>query len=425
MKGRSAAAALVEGIRKVSADWAKQRKAEERHASAQRHRMDRLLRVRTVSVKEAAFHVMEKAYTDASDNGVLPANARQIMYAARPDILRITGRDSFDDAYFTQQLLPGFVDLYPEVCADWDVVYDARGSFIEPHTDREVAIGTLEVRNYLQHRGVKKTELGGLREEPQFPTYGPENRYRAILFIEKEGFDPLLRAAQIAQRFDIAIMSTKGMSTTAARQLLDQLSPRVEQILVLHDFDVSGFTIFGTLASDSRRYQFRNKVRIVDIGLRLADVEALDLQSEPVSVSGKWASRAETLAQYGATGEEIAFLRDQRVELNAMTSRQFVDHLEAKFAEHGVTKVLPEEKVLEGHARYLLEVLIANQELAKVMPEVRKQAAAQQLPADLRKLVAKQFEKTPAWAWDRAVVDLVKRLPPPKPPPKPRRKKPS
>ena len=419
MKGRSAAAALVEGIRKVSADWAKQRKAEERHASAQRHRMDRLLRVRTVSVKEAAFDVMEKAYTDASDNGVLPANARQIMYAARPDILRITGRDSFDDAYFTQQLLPGFVDLYPEVCADWDVVYDARGSFIEPHTDREVAIGTLEVRNYLQHRGVKKTELGGLREEPQFPTYGPENRYRAILFIEKEGFDPLLRAAQIAQRFDIAIMSTKGMSTTAARQLLDQLSPRVEQILVLHDFDVSGFTIFGTLASDSRRYQFRNKVRIVDIGLRLADVEALDLQSEPVSVSGKWASRAETLAQYGATGEEIAFLRDQRVELNAMTSRQFVDHLEAKFAEHGVTKVLPEEKVLEGHARYLLEVLIANQELAKVMPEVRKQAAAQQLPADLRKLVAKQFEKTPAWAWDRAVVDLVKRLPPPKP----RRKK--
>ena len=87
------------------------------------------------------------------------------------------------------------------------------------------AIGTFEVRNYLQRRGAKKTELGGLREESQFPTYGPENRYRAILFIEKEGFDPLLRAAQIAERFDIAIMSTKGMSVTAARRLLDQLSP--------------------------------------------------------------------------------------------------------------------------------------------------------------------------------------------------------
>jgi hypothetical protein len=125
------------------------------------------------------------------------------------------------------------------------------------------------------------------------------------------------------------------------------------------------------------------------------------------------------LAKHGASPEEVAFLRAQRVELNAMTSRQFVDHLEAKLAEHGVSKVIPEEKVLEGHARYLLEVQIANQELEKMLPEVRKQAAAQQLPADLRKLIAKQFEKTPAWAWDRAVVDLVKRLPPPKP----RRKK--
>jgi hypothetical protein len=71
--------------------------------------------------------------------------------------------------------------------------------------------------------------------------------------------------------------------------------------------------------------------------------------------------------------------------------------------------VIPEEKVLEGHARYLLEVMIANQELEKILPEVRKRAAAQQLPADLRKLVAEEFEKTPAWAWDRVVVDLVKR----------------
>jgi hypothetical protein len=386
------AEAMVGMIRSMTAKWTKQRKSEERHASAQRHRMDRLFRPHVITVKEAAFSVMAQAYIKASDNGELPANARQIMYAARPDILRITGRDGFDDTYFTQKLLPNFVDTYPEVCRDWDVVYDARGSFIEPHTNREVPLGTLEVRDYLQRRGANKTQLGRLKEEPQFPTYGPENRYKAILFVEKEGFDPLLRAAQIAERFDIAPMSTKGMSVTAARRLLDQLSQRVEQILVLHDFDVSGFSIRGTLATDSRRYRFSNKFPIVDIGLQLADVEALDLQSEPVSVSGSWAKRVLTLQKHGATDQEIAFLRTQRVELNAMTSRQFVDHLEAKLAEHGVSKVIPEEKVLEGHARYLLEVQIANQELEKILPEVRKQAAAQQLPADLRKLVAKQFE---------------------------------
>jgi hypothetical protein len=279
-------------------------------------------------VKEAAYSVMAQAYDKASDGGALPANARQIMYAARPDILRITGKDGFDDAYFTQQLLPDFMDDYPEVCAAWDVVCDARGSFVEPHTRREVAIGTLEVRNYLQQRDVEKRELGGLREEPQLPTAGPENRYQTILFIEKEGFDPLLRAADIAARFDIAIMSTKGMSTTAARQLLDQLSRRVDKILVLHDFDVSGFTILGTLASNSRRYRFSNEsIAMIDIGLRPAHVTGLDLQSEPVAITGDWRRRARTLAQHGGTPEEIAFLRSgQRVELNAITSRQFVDH---------------------------------------------------------------------------------------------------
>ena len=39
---------------------------------------------------------------------------------------------------------------------------------------------------------------------------------------------------------------------------------------------------------------------------------------------------------HGATDQEIAFLRTQRVELNAMTSRQFVAYLEAKLSEHGV-----------------------------------------------------------------------------------------
>jgi hypothetical protein len=311
--------------------------------------------------------------------------------------------------------------MHPEICANWDVVYDARGSLIEPHTGTETAIGTLEVRQYLNgHGAAQRSTSIGLREESRFPTHGPENRYKAILFIEKEGFDPLLRAVNIAAHFDIAIMSTKGMSTTAARQLLDQLSPQVDQILVLHDFDVSGFTILGTLASDSRRYRFSNKsIGMIDIGLRLADVEALDLQAEPVVIKGSWARRAHTLQRYGATPSEIAFLRHERVELNAMTSRQFVDHLEAKLTEHGVKKVIPEEEVIASQWRYLLTMQLANEELAKVMPAVTAKVAAMKLPAGLRELVAKELKRAPARAWDSAVIELAKRPPPPKP----RRKK--
>lgn len=44
-----------------------------------------------VTIKKAAWSVMKRAYLLASDNGRLPANMRQIMYAARPLVLKLTG----------------------------------------------------------------------------------------------------------------------------------------------------------------------------------------------------------------------------------------------------------------------------------------------------------------------------------------------
>ena len=68
---------------------------------------------RGISVKDAAWAVMEDAYRLASGGGRYPANARQIMCAARPDILRLTGKDRLDDHYFTQKLLPDYVAEHP------------------------------------------------------------------------------------------------------------------------------------------------------------------------------------------------------------------------------------------------------------------------------------------------------------------------
>src|SRR5437870_3194229 len=102
-------------------------------------------------------------------------------------------------------------------------------------------------------------------------------------------------------------MSTKGMSTTAARRLLDRLVNRgVEKVLVLHDFDISGFSIFGTLGASGRRYEFKNRVPIIDIGLRLADVEALRLDAEPVTIKD-FRARVDTLRAHGAMRDEITF----------------------------------------------------------------------------------------------------------------------
>jgi hypothetical protein len=99
-----------------------------------------------MSIKEAAYALMHEAYRIASAGGTLPANARQVMYAARPLILAKTGNDTLNDKYFTQTLLPDFVEDYR---LDWNIVFDDRGHLIEPHTDLSIGLGALSVQSYL------------------------------------------------------------------------------------------------------------------------------------------------------------------------------------------------------------------------------------------------------------------------------------
>jgi hypothetical protein len=365
-----------------------------------------------MSVRDAAYAVMEEAYLKASDNGTLPAKARQIMYAARGRILELTRRKKFDDKYFTQHLLPDYLQAFPEETVNWDVVYDARGNLIEPHTGRRVPLGTVPVREYLGRRPNKPVRPQ-LAANGLYPTNGPHNRYRNVLFVEKEGFDELFEAVQLAERYDLAIMSTKGMSVVAARQLLDELTENVDRILVLHDFDVSGFSIAGTLGTDSRRYTFERDLSkvIVDIGLRLPDVTAYGLESETVEVPNREARR-ETLERHGATDDEVEFLAPydgfcRRVELNAMTSRDLVEFVEMALRINDVEKVIPDAEVLVSHARHRLETKLSADLLAQHAETISAAAAATELPADLADRVATLLEDEPALSWDQALARLL------------------
>ncbi len=147
MKGDS----IISAVQGVTKKWAKQRKREAREASARLNRRYVMTQTYHVTIREAAWDIMEKAYLKASSNGKLPALARQIMYAARPHIQRTADREiSKDfDQYFTQTLLPDYMIDHPNETADWNVVFDARGHFHEPHTKIEVPLGTLQVREYL------------------------------------------------------------------------------------------------------------------------------------------------------------------------------------------------------------------------------------------------------------------------------------
>ena len=184
-------------------------------------------------------------------------------------------------------------DYVEEHGVDWDVVYDARGHFEEPHTNRRIGCGTIEVRNYLnaaKDAGDPPRRI--CRRERR--RHRPGGQSRGVLFCEKEGFDPLFKAVNLANRYDLMIISSKGVSVTAARRLVDTVcGEHGLPLFVLHDFDVAGFMILGTLQRDTRRYQFSNAVEVVDLGLRLADIEGLEREPAAATrISTKHPARA-------------------------------------------------------------------------------------------------------------------------------------
>ena len=72
-----------------------------------------------ITIKDACIKVMVDAYMAASNNNTLPANARQIMYAARARVLPLTNDRWYKDAKtFTQDILPDFIAANPEITAD-------------------------------------------------------------------------------------------------------------------------------------------------------------------------------------------------------------------------------------------------------------------------------------------------------------------
>ena len=403
----SVAKTIADMLAKSTDRWAKQRKAEIRDASARSRRSDRMSRrERPMKQTEAAARLMRKAYMKASANGTLPANPRQIYYAARPEMLRLTELREINSGYFSQTLLNKFMRENPGSTADWNIAWDDRGHFSEPHTNHEIGLGTLAVRGYIRRLQEMTIREAGV-SVTDVKTMGPSGRYGAIMFLEKEGFTQILEAAQIAERFDIAIMSTKGMSVTASRTLVEELCGRRKlPLFVLHDFDITGFSIKKTLTESGERYQFKHAINFIDLGLRLTDVEELGLESESVSYRESESAVAKRLKINGATEEEIDFLiGEERVELNAMPSDQFIAFVERKLTAHGVVKMIPSaEKLTETFAAFTR----GKAARAALQAEMaRLNAEPVEVPEDLDQQVRAYLDENPEKTWDAAVKGIV------------------
>jgi hypothetical protein len=396
---RNIANDILDAVETATSKWTRQKKSEEKHPGMIRYRVSRMTKEPRTTQKDAAWQVMEAAYMAASGNDTLPAMARQIYYQARPKIMQLTDDKQLAYGYFSQTLLPDYIE---EHGVDWNVVYDARGHFEEPHTNRCIGCGTIEVGNYL-HAVKGPRIIPAELADANVDVSGPSGGLSGVLFCEKEGFNPLFKAVNLANRYDLMIISTKGVSVTAARRLIDDICGDNDlPLFVLHDFDVAGFMISGTLQRDTRRYQFANAIEATDLGLRLEDIENLEREPAAATKTTEDILRRQ-LAENGATDEEIDILIDERVELNAMASDDLIEMIERKLGDYGIEKVVPDDDLLAEayqafhRSRRLQDIFEeAESEFDETEDEI-------DVPDDLKEQVREILKKHNDLRWDDAV----------------------
>ena len=401
---RNIANDMIASLETVTRKWTRQKKSEERHPGMIRYRISRMTKVPRTTQKAAAWSIMEECYRAVSGPRNLPAKVRQIYYQARPKVMAQTDDKELQYDYFSQALLPNYIEEYG--CHDWNVVYDARGHFEEPHTNRRIDCGTLEVRNYLQ--AIQEPSIGAAEfSDANVNVIGPAGGFSAVMYCEKEGFDPLFKAVDLINRYDLLIISNKGLSVTAARQLIDTVCGKNDlPLFVLHDFDFDGFKIFGTLQRDTRRYQFANVVETIDLGLRLADIAGLEREPAAATKMSPQ-TRRDQLTNNGATDAEIAILLNERVELNAMTSDALIAMIERKLKAYRLKKVIPDDGVLAETYRAFHFSDELREEFEDLKADLEAEGRRIKVPKNLKAKVRAILTKHPDLRWDDAIRTVL------------------
>ena len=176
------------------------------------------------------------------------------------------------------------------------LLWDDRGHFTRAaHRDGQIGLGTLSVRGTILralartastdaaspdgHHGGRCRD--GHIDRTTYPTVGPRHRYAHVLLIEKEGFQQLFKQRRHRAALRPRHHVEQGHEHDGGADPRRNSLPGV-RFLVFHDLDKAGFSILGTLTRSTRRYHFRRRADIVDLGIRLDDVQAEQLDAEPV-----------------------------------------------------------------------------------------------------------------------------------------------
>jgi hypothetical protein len=369
--------------------------AKEERASLARLRA--VERSRRWGRNEAVFQVMQEGWRHASGNGAYSVSARFLYYAVRKLIQQYTDKP-LDYGYFSQDLLPEYQRQHGKLSK---LYYDPRGVLYEPHTDRQIPLGTHEVEGYV------------------FPAW----LYDKILYVEKKGVWPIFEAAKLAELYDMAIVAAEGYASEAVRTLFAQADKdRQYQLFVLHDADPDGYNIARTLREATQRMPDYH-VDIIDLGLRFEEALTLGLDTEEFTrkkALPEGLGLTETERRYFGGREVWSDEHTQkrtwaceRIELNAFTAPDLVDYVKRQLEHHGVRgKVIPPADVVRREARLAYEQelqTLVDEVIHELIPvdQIKRAMAAQfrerVLWDETRDWVETSLEETPTHAWRHAL----------------------
>ena len=347
---------------------------------------------RRLSQKDVVLENLDQAIANASGNGEYRFNERQIFYQLRPIVLEETGQ-------------PLQIGNFKAILTDYEndngeiegMYREPRGSIYHPHRRQTITLGTLMVENY---------------ERPAWA-------FNKVVYIEKEGFSEALKEVGWAERHDCMLMSSKGFSTRAARDLVDKLAEHDEPVTIycVHDADAYGTMIYQTF-QEATRARGARKIQIVNLGLEPWEAVAAGLEIEDVERGDKRKPVAEYVIEHddGDCWEE--WLQTHRVELNAMTTPEFIEWLDAKMAKHGDGKLIPPPKVLTAELDEKLEAkvraVLTERILREAGLETQVAAALNAIKrpngADLAKGIRDLFARSPQCEWRAHVGGVVDHL---------------
>ncbi len=182
-----------------------------------------------------------------------------------------------------------------------------------------------------------------------------------------------MQTARWPERWDCALLTSKGQATRATKDLLDLLGDTDEDITFycIHDADAPGTTIYQAL-QEATRTRGRRRVHIENLGLDPWEAADMGLEYEAASYKRR-APVADYVHRYDTDhGTDWAgWLQSRRVELNAMHPDAFISWLDDKMSERGAVKVIPPRKVLTERLAADVRAHLREQITARVLADAR------------------------------------------------------